>query len=106
MNYIEVDRILKRIGAKPIDNATQLGTFAVVEANKFTTKGISNRDNARWKRAQFIVVEYCPASNVSTCLRGFLQFSESCQYLIVANTNQIFNGYGKAADISQLTICK
>lgn len=106
MSFIEVERTLKRIGAKPIDNTTQLGTYAVVEADKFATKGISNRDNARWKRAQYIVVEYCPASNVSACLRGFLQFSEGCQFLIVANTNQIFNGNGRATDISQITISK
>lgn len=106
MTIQEIERTLRRIGAETIDNSTQIGTFAIVKEDQFTTKGISNRDNARWKRAQYIVVGYCNPSNVQTCIRGFLQFSESCQFLIITNTNQVFNGNGQEIDISQLTTLK
>lgn len=106
MSLTEVERTLRRIGAKPIDNSTQIGTFSVVEAEKFATKGINNRDNARWKRAQYIIVDYCPISNIQFCVRGFLQFAEGCQYLIISNTNQVFNGKGQPENISHITIRK
>ncbi len=104
MSYSEILRIIERIGAKASDNSTQLGTYAIVEANKFSTKGVSNRDNARWKRAQYIIVDYCPISSIQKCLEGFLQFSETCQYLIIANTNQVFQGNGLHKSLSELLL--
>lgn len=102
MSFIEVERRLRKIGAREIDNSTQMGTFAVVDTAKFVTKGIANRDNARWKRAQYVVVDYCPSTNVQICLKGFLQFAERCQILIIANTNQVFNGDGRSIEMSDL----
>ena len=102
MSFLEVERIIKRIGAREINNSTQVGTFVVVDADKFTTKGISNRDNARWKRAQYIIIEHCPSSHIQVCLKGFLQFSEYNQFLIIANTNQVFKGNGNQINLSQL----
>lgn len=102
MSLFEIERILKHSGVKEITNHTQLGTYAVVETNKFTTKGISNRDNARWKRAQYIIVDYCPTSYVQICLNGFLQFAEGNQFLIIANLNQVFNGNGSQIPLSSL----
>ena len=106
MTSYDVERLLKRAGARPIDNKTLIGTYCIVEADKFVTKGISNRDNARWKRAQYIVVEHCPTSSVKMCVDGFVQFSEFCQFLIIANTNQAFNGNGRPIDFSHITSIK
>lgn len=102
MNLYEIESLLRRSGARPIENTTQKGTYSIVDVDKFVTKGISNRDNARWKRAQFIIVEFCPPSSVQACVNGFMQFSESCQVLIIANSNQAFNGDGQSVDISQI----
>lgn len=102
MSFLEVERIIKRIGPKEINNSTQVGTFVVVDADKFTTKGISNRDNARWKRAQYIIIEHCPSAHIQLCLKGFLQFSEYSQFLIIANTNQVFRGNGTQINLSQI----
>lgn len=102
MSILDIERILKHLGAKEIDNSTLTGTFVMVEAEKFFTKGISNRDNARWKRAQYIIINHCPPTSINRCLEGFLQFSEMCQFLIIANTNQVYNGNGKPIDLYQL----
>lgn len=102
MSFTEVEQIMKRIGAKEIDNSTQIGTFVVVDAGKFATKGIANRDNARWKRAQYIIIDHCPYSNIRICLSGFLQFSELCQYLIISNANEVYKGNGQQINLSQL----
>lgn len=102
MTVFEVERMLKLAGVRPIDNATLLGTYCIVDSDKFVTKGISNRDNARWKRAQYILVEHCSPSSVQICVNGFTEFSEHCQFLIIANTNQAFNGFGRPVDISQV----
>lgn len=102
MSLHKIEDLLKRSGIRPIENTTQKGTYSIVDQDKFTTKGIANRDNARWKRAQFIVVEFCSPSNVQICVNGFTQFSEACQFLIIANSNQAFNGYGHSIDISQI----
>lgn len=103
MTVFEVERILKRAGMRPIDNTTLMGTYCIVDADKFVTKGISNRDNARWKRAQYILVEHCSPSNVQICVKGFTEFSELCQFLIITNTDQAFDGFGRPVDISQVT---
>lgn len=102
MNNTEIDRIIRRIGAKEIDNSTQLGTFVIVDAEKFKTKGIANRDNARWKRAQYIIIDYCPSYNIKDCLNGFLQFSEFCQYLIISNVSKVYKGNGQPINLSEL----
>lgn len=103
MTVFEVERMLKRDGMRPIDNTTLIGTYCIVDADKFVTKGISNRDNARWKRAQYIIVEYCSPSSVQICVNGFTEFSEPCQFLIIANSNQAFNGFGRPVEITQVT---
>ena len=103
MTISEIERIIKNKGAKEIDNSTQLGTYVIIEADKLMTKGVANRDNARWKRAQYIIIETCFPSNVTVCLNGFLQFSEYCQFLIIANLNLIYKGNGKQIDLATLT---
>ena len=88
-------RLVRRFegcGVLPISNKTVMNTYEVVHVEKFFTKGVNNRDNARWKRAQYIFVEGCPLTSVEACLNGFYEFAEGCQYIIFEDLSIAYNG--------------
>lgn len=92
MGTSRLTRKLESQGIRPISNSTVLNTYEVVHMCKFHTKGVNNRDNARWKRAQFILVEGCPITSVKGCLDGFYEFAETCQYIVFEDLNIAYNG--------------
>lgn len=70
--------------------------------SKFFTKGVNNRDNARWKRAQYILVEGCPTTSINACLEGFFEFAETCQYIIFEDLDLAYNGRGEQVAIERI----
>lgn len=95
MDANRIESALRRKNKKPIDNSTAIGTYCSISCDKFMTKGISNRDNARWKRAQYLIVTDCPTVTIQPCLNGFMQFAEPNQYIIFSQTDIVYNGRGK-----------
>lgn len=92
MGTSRLTRKFESHGVYPISNSTVLNTYEVVHVSKFFTKGVNNRDNARWKRAQYILVEGCPSTSINACLEGFYEFAETCQYVVFEDLNLAFNG--------------
>lgn len=101
MDIGQIASTLRRKGVTKIDNRTLLGTYEIVDCDKFFTKGVNNRDNARWKRAQYIIVENCPSTTARNCLHGFMEFAETCQYIIFAGTDIVYNGCGKLVNMTE-----
>jgi hypothetical protein len=102
---MDTNILIKRFecdGVRHINSSTALNTYEVVHTDKFFTKGINNRDNARWKRAQYIFVEGCSYALVRGCLDGFYEFAESCQYIIFANLDLAYNGIGHNVSIESI----
>lgn len=102
MGSSRLTRRLESRGVRPISNSTVLNSYEVVHMDKFFTKGVNNRDNARWKRAQYILVEGCPSTSVNACLDGFYEFAESCQYIVFEDLNLAFDGRRHSVFIENL----
>ena len=102
MGTSRLTRRLESSGVHPISNSTVLNTYEVVHMKKFFTKGVNNRDNARWKRAQYILVEGCPTTSIEACLNGFYEFAEACQYIVFEDINLAYNGMKQKVSIESI----
>ena len=50
---------LESLGLRTVSSNPAPMTYTVVDSQKFTTKMLSVRDNAGWKKAEHIVLEKC-----------------------------------------------
>lgn len=101
MDAEQLKNALTNAGCYEDKKRTRLGLFANVEMNSFMTNQVSNRLNAGWKTAQYVIVDDCNPGYLETLLEKWRSLTSQYynQFIIVYNEAQqrynIYNSNGE-----------
>lgn len=84
MEYGDVESFLKSVSAVEIGNQTVKGTFAEIDRNSLLTDEVGNRNNARWKRAEYVIAKFTDDGvDISEYLTGWNSVANRDQTLFI-----------------------